>query len=104
MLNTNIYKSGDVNTSLNINAITGTLVKNYKDSFFIRFHLKSKFAESIFDEENPHIKKGYKGFERKSIVILQCMVCGDMEVLCEVMWKEDFEKLFQKGEQNDDNR
>lgn len=41
MFNNNSYKAGDVNTTLNINAISGTLVKNYKDSFFQRFHLQS---------------------------------------------------------------
>ena len=98
MFNNNSYKAGDVNTTLNINAISGTLVKNYKDSFFQRFHLLSNFAKSIFDFNNPHI---YMNYEKKPVVILQCMVCGDMELLCEVMWKDDFNKLFKKGEENE---
>lgn len=95
MFNNNSYKAGDVNTTLNINAISGTLVKNYKDSFFQRFHLKSPFADNIFNFKNPHIRMG---LEERPVVILQCMVCGDMEVLCEVMWKENFDTLFIRGD------
>lgn len=86
----NSNKTSDGNTTLSINAISGTIVKNYKDSFFKRFHLNSSFAEDIFDVKNPHICVEYS---EKPVVVLQAMLCGNMEVLCELIWKDDFEKL-----------
>ena len=98
MFNTNYYKTGDFNSTLNVNAVSGTLVKHYKDSFFVGFHLHSDFANNILNEKGPYILKNR---EELSAVILQCMVCGDMEVICEIMWKEDFDKIFKEGKENE---
>lgn len=81
----------DNSQSIKINAVSGTILKNYKDSFIIRFHMKSEYAKHIFDVE-PYLKINNR---EKSIVVLQVMLCGDQELLAEIMWKDDFNKLFQ---------
>lgn len=93
------------NTSIKINAVTGNILKNYKDSFFVHFHLKSKTADGLFDRQMLSLKevKGYYDDYRygteKPAVILQMMLCGDSEVIAEVMWKEDFDKMFEEVEE-----
>jgi len=74
------------NNSIKINAISGTIVKNYRKSFILRFHMKSSMAENVLSE-NPSIY-------RKPIVVLQVMLCGDEELLAEIMWKDDFDEIF----------
>ena len=76
------------NNQISINAVTGTIVKNYKDSFFISFHLESPLANTLL-RENPYIRIGN---HQKPVVVLQVMACGDMEVIAEVILKEDFDK------------
>lgn len=88
-----MFNSYSSNNSVKINAIAGTIMKNYKDSFFKRFKLNSEFADRIFSAENPHI---WFSYGQRSVVVLQMMICGDSEVIAELMWKTDFEKLFPK--------
>lgn len=83
------------NSCVKINSITGTIVKNYRDSFFKRFHLKSELANMIFDTMQPYIGVYYE--TKKPVVVLQMMMCGDSEVIAELMWKEDFDKLFDEA-------
>lgn len=77
--------------TVNINAVSGTIVKNYKDSFILRFHMKSAMAETLLDIK-PRLQK-YREYE--PVVVLQVMLCGDQEFLAEVMWKEDFDKMYE---------
>lgn len=80
--------------TVNINAVSGTIVKNYKDSFILRFHMNSEMADTILDI-NPRLRVGaYRDNKYKPIVVLQVMLCGEQELLAEVMWKEDFDKLY----------
>ena len=80
--------------TVNINAVSGTIVKNYKDSFILRFHMKSAMAETVLDK-NPRLRKSDSYDNYKPIVVLQVMLCGEQEFLAEVMWKEDFDKMFE---------
>lgn len=88
----NTYHAG--NTTLNVNAVSGTLVKNYKDSFFYNFHLKSPVASTIFNEKRQYIRVDRK---EKDVVVIQCMILANEEFLTELMWKEDFDKMFEGG-------
>ena len=82
--------------AVNINAVSGTIVKNYKDSFMLRFHMNSEMADTILDR-NPRLKKSdFRDSECKPIVVLQIMLCGEKEFLAEVMWKEDFDRMYEK--------
>lgn len=85
-----MFNQYDVNNSIKINAISGTIVKNYAKSFILRFHMKSQIADSLFSE-SPTLK--IYGKER-SVVVLQVMLCGEQELLAEVMWESDFDELF----------
>ena len=40
-----------------------------------------------------------KGLEKvKEVEILQMIICGDKEVIAEVIFKEDFEKYFERSD------
>lgn len=86
-----MFNSYSANNSIKINAVSGTIVKNYRKSFILRFHMKSSMAESILSKK-PFMKKNYS--EEEPVVVLQVMLCGDGELLAEVMWKDDFDELF----------
>lgn len=88
-----MFDSYSSNQSLNINAVSGTILKTYRNSFILRFHMSSETAHKLFDNY-PVLKKGNYN---RPVVVLQVMICGDKEFLAEVMWKEDFDKLFNDG-------
>lgn len=92
-----MFNSYSSNNSININAVSGTIVKNYRKSFILRFHMKSSMAENILSK-NPLMRKNIG--EEKPVVVLQVMLCGDGELLAEVMWKDDFDEIF-KAESED---
>ena len=83
------------NQKIEINAVSGTLVKNFKDSFIINFHYNSPLAKRLLCE-NPIMEK--RGADR-DVVVLQTMILPNDYLLCEVIWKDDFEKMF-KTEQD----
>ena len=83
----------DNSQSIKINAVSGTILKNYKDSFIIRFHMKSELAKCVLsNDQDAYLKRDGR---KCLIVVLQVMLCGDQELLAEIMWKNDFDKLFQ---------
>jgi formyltetrahydrofolate hydrolase len=98
----------NVSNSIKINAVTGNILKNYQKSFFKRFKLDSTMAKQLFDEELPHLSKytteyyntqsysSYQKEEKRPVVIVQMMICGESEVLAEIMWKDDFDELFKE--------
>ena len=85
-----MFNQYDVNNSIKINAISGTIVKNYAKSFILRFGMRSIMSDMLFTE-SPSLKIYGK---EKSVVVLQVMLCGEEELLAEVMWKSDFDELF----------
>lgn len=87
---------------VNIKTVSGTMVKNYKDSFFLMYKLHSNLANALY-EENPHYyRRGCGKYcytledERytEPVVILQTMLISESEAMSEVMYKSDFDKLF----------
>lgn len=101
MFNTNnTYATS--NNNLNINAITGTILKNYKESFFLRFHLESSLGKKVLNKY-PKISETDSSYSKdKDVVVIQMMMCGDMTVIAELMWKEDFDKLYADGGSKND--
>jgi hypothetical protein len=93
-----MFNSFNIPQTVNINAVSGTIVKNYKDSFILRFHMKSTMAENLLDKK-PRLQK-YKEYE--PVVVLQVMLCGEQEFLAEVMWKEDFDKMYEPQESEEE--
>ncbi len=95
----NHYEANPI-TNINVNAVSGTLIKTFKDSYFVRFHMNSTFAKRYFQEKNPFRETNGKETE---IVIVQCMLCGDGEFLVEVIDKIDYDKIFEIKEENNEN-
>lgn len=88
-----MFNSYQNQQNIKINAVSGTIMKNYKDSFFKRFNLNSPLAKQILTH---YPKYEINQFMSEPIVVLQMMICGDMEVVAELMFKKDFDKLFEK--------
>lgn len=81
-------------TNLNVNTVSGTLVKTFRKSFFKRFHMNSEMADYIFNEDKPALKD-QEYYNSKEIVVLQIMLCGDDEFLAEIIYKEDYDEIFE---------
>ena len=100
------------NNKLNINAISGTLVKTYKDSFIVRFEKGSPMEHFYLDDIRPRkiIKKctytetdvteEYEVYRDmyyilQDIVVLQVMLMSDNNYLVEAIDKDKFDKMFE---------
>lgn len=110
MFNNNNYRAGDVTNTLEINACSGGIYKTYKESWFNRFHLTSSLASELFRKERCYYnistnKYGTSKWDLRNrhddsnsekdiyeVVILQMIICGDMEVIAEIICKNDFDK------------
>ena len=86
----NTYRGGD--TNIKVNAVSGTMVKNFAKSFFLRFAIGSSMEEKLFSKE-PRLTKSYSG--EFPVVVIQSMIIGENLMLAEVMWKEDFDAIFE---------
>ena len=75
-----------------INAVSGTLVKNYKDSVILKFHSNSKMAEKLFDL-NPKVR--VNSYTDLPVVVLQVMLSNNNELIAEVIRKEDFDRMYE---------
>lgn len=86
----NTYRGGD--TNIKVNAVNGTIVKNFKESFFLRFEIGSSLENRLFSK-NPKLAKHYS--DEYPVVVIQSMIIGDKLMVAEVMWKEDFDAMFE---------
>ena len=84
-----LYSHYEANPTTKINAVSGTLVKTFRKSFFKRFHMNSTMAKYIFDTHKPRLS-----YDDGEIIVLQTMLCGEGEFLAEIMYKEDYDELF----------
>jgi hypothetical protein len=82
--------------NLKINACSGGIYKTCKESWFVRFHLQSGYAEKLL-VSNPNI---WLETEEKhiTVIVLQMVICGEMEVIAELIKKEDYDKYFENNE------
>ena len=96
----NTYNAGNHTNNIKINAVTGAILKNHPKSWFERFHLKSQRAEEVFVEGGHHAKKTVYDDRyvmdrkvdnpEKDITVLQMVICGDMEVMAELVYTKDY--------------
>ena len=100
----NTYHAGNYTNTNNIkiNAVTGAILKNHHKSWFERFHLNSDRANALLREGGHRAtKKEYIQGSRfldsynvanpdKDITILQMVICGDMEVMAELVYTKDY--------------
>ena len=107
----NSYHAGNHSSTVSINAVTGSILRNHPKSWFVQFHLESPFAKSLFAEGGHKAKKtvtdregAWAGITRtvddpdKNIVILQMVICGDMQVIAECVYEKDYFAEPPKGE------
>lgn len=99
MFNTSTYHAGNCTNNVKINAVTGAILKNHPKSWFERFNLKSRRADLLLVEGgHKYYRDGYR-YEcyresDKDIVVLQMVICGDMEVMAELVYAKDYEMQF----------
>ena len=104
MFNTSYYHAGNHTNNFKVNAVTGAILKNHPKSWFERFHLNSDRAKKLLVEgghkgiDTKHhwedYGRGYDTYEKnpdKDITILQMVICGDMEVMAELVYTKDYE-------------
>lgn len=101
------YTSVHSTQSIKINAVTGSILKNHPKSWFEQFSLKSNRAAQLLHTDGHTTKKRVYdspkyggpysyGSERlvddpeNNIIVLQMMICGDMEVIAECVRAKDF--------------
>ena len=87
----NNYHAGNHTNNIKINAVTGAILKNHPKSWFERFNLKSKRAESLFQEGGHKFLSYGDNADKIGITILQMVICGDMEVMAELVYTKDYE-------------
>lgn len=93
----NSYSVSNKNiVSTHVNAVTGNITKTYAKSFFKRFHLKSSLAEKLFEPDSKLwcSRKGH--INTYPVVVVQMAVVGDMEVIAEIMFKDDYEEVIKE--------
>lgn len=105
MFNTSYYHAGNHTSNVKINAVTGAILKNHPKSWFERFNLTGERAKTLFKEgghkatkevwhsDNTLYGRGCYSTEpvpEKDITILQMVICGDMEVLAELVYTKDY--------------
>lgn len=81
--------SQSYNSNLNINAVSGMLIKNHKDSFIIRFQRDSQRAKELLTIEPK--------YDCKPAVVLQILILPDNWFMAEVVLEKHFKP---EGENN----
>lgn len=76
--------------NIRIDAVSGTLTKTFKESYFVRFQKGSPMEDRYLTENAAKNGKGDK------IIILQIMLAFDDNYVVEVINKEDYDKMFNK--------
>lgn len=87
----NNYHAGNYTNTTNINAVTGAILKNHPKSWFERFHLKSERAKQLLKEGGYEFWKYSDNADKVGITVLQMVICGDMEVMAELVYTKDYE-------------
>ena len=96
----NTYNAGNHTNNIKINAVTGAILKNHHKSWFERFHLNSARAKELLTEGGHHATKTVYNDRymldrtvkapEKDITVLQMVICGDMEVMAELVYTKDY--------------
>jgi hypothetical protein len=100
-------------SSVNINACSGGIYKTYIESWFERFNLSSKRAEQLFNNHKGDTRREvtyqeeWQSFTKSTrieyvgdkTVVLQMVICGDMEVMVELIDQKDLLKYFENPDE-----
>lgn len=96
------------NNNFKINAVSGTLQKTFRKSYYVRFENGSPMEHFYFRENKPSriVRKSYHYFEEydeqfndyyyklEEIIVLQVMLCADNQYLVEAIDKKDYDEMF----------
>jgi len=96
------------NNNFKINAVSGTLQKTFRKSYYVRFEKGSAMEHFYFRENKPSriVSKDYNRFEGynepfndyyyklEEIIVLQVMLCADNQYLVEAIDKKDYDEMF----------
>lgn len=106
------------NNNLKINAVSGTLCKTFRKSYFVRFQKGSPMEHFYFRDKKYPCKiinqssryeygrgenwESYNDtyYELKEVVVLQIMLCAEDNYIIEAIDKEDYDKIFDVIEEN----
>lgn len=90
----NTYHAGNHTNNIKINAVAGAILKNHPKSWFERFHLKSQLAKELLKEGGFTYPQYHDKEDKVGITVLQMVICGDMEVMAELVYTKDYEQSF----------
>lgn len=96
------------NNNFKINAVSGTLQKTFRKSYYVRFGKDSPTEHFYFREEKPSRIVGihynsyddydeiFNGryYDLEEIIVLQVMLCADNQYLVEAIDKKDYVEIF----------
>lgn len=99
MLNSRTVNRVSNNTNLEINAVSGSILKNHPKSWFEYISLGSGRSKQLFVEGGhkgnthhyEHCDYGYPIHGDNDIIVLQIMLCSDQTVIAECVYRKDFE-------------
>ena len=95
-----VFFGGSTNsTNIKVNAVSGGIIKNHANSYFLRFNLKSELSRTLlhpepyrereptWKEKEAYKKERYTELKviKLPVEVLQLVVVGDMEVIAEVI-------------------
>ena len=91
-----LYSNYEANQK--INAVSGTLTKTFKDSYFVRFKKGSQTEREYLNDNHCYRRSEYN--KKTDIVVLQVMLMSEENYIVEAIDKEKYEKIFldNKGE------
>lgn len=99
-----LYSEANPTMNTNINAVSGTITKTFRKSYFVNYEFGSYLAKGLFDKERPNLGSysdwGYK--RGKEVIVLQTMLCGDGRLISEVINKEDYDEMFNNGSEENE--
>ena len=101
------------NNNLKINAVSGTLCKTFRKSYFVRFQKGSPMEHFYFRDRKYPCKiigcqlsspsyeeksewEQYKDtyYKLKEVIVLQIMLCAEDNYIIEAIDKEDYDEIF----------
>lgn len=83
-----------------INAVSGTLTKTFRDSYFVRFKKGSQMEREYLNDKRCYRRDDYS--TKTDIVVLQVMLMSEENYIVEAIDKEKYEKMFEM-ETSEDN-
>lgn len=69
--------------------------RNFGDIFSLNPRLMVSYGTDGAYAEEKYFNRDYHKTYYKDVVVIQSMILADDMFMCELMWKDDFEKMFE---------